>query len=132
MKLFCTECGADVEARLTDGSEMYPHRPELHHLKMWVHDTCGASVGVHKGSVRPYGFLAGPEIKTWRRKIHEILDPLWKGKKIRRGAAYALIGAHIGRTEYHTGEIYSVEEGKRIYEIVKELKEKLDPGPWNK
>ncbi len=134
MKIFCTGCGAEVDARLTDGAEMYPHRADLEALRFWVCDVCRAFVGCDakgKDPMRPLGFLATPEIKTWRRKIHEMLDPLWKQKRIKRGKAYAYIAHRLGRT-YHTAEIYSVEDGMKIFEIVRGLKEELDPGPWNK
>ncbi len=131
MKIFCTGCAAYVEARLTDGSEMYPHREDLWSLIFWVCDTCHAFVGTHKKSNKPLGFLATPEVKTWRKNIHAILDPLWKGHKISRGRAYAYISHRIGRT-YHTAEIYNVEEGKKIYKIVLALKMDLAPGPWDK
>ncbi len=131
MKIFCTGCGTEVDARLTDGSEMYSHRDDLDSHQFWICDTCGAFVGCHPRSTRPLGYLASSEIKVWRKNIHAILDPLWKKKKIGRSQAYAYIGNRLGRT-YHTAEIYSVEEGKQIYEIVKTLKDKLDPGPWNK
>lgn len=29
MKIYCTGCGKDVEARLTNGKEHYPSRPDL-------------------------------------------------------------------------------------------------------
>lgn len=133
--IFCTGCEIEVEARLTDGMEMYPSRPDLKLLKFYVCDICGAFVGCHKGRVddciRPLGFLATPEVKKWRKIIHGILDPLWHTRRIPRGKAYAYISHRLGRT-YHTAEIYSVEEAKQIYEIVKTLKDRLDPGPWNK
>lgn len=130
MKIYCVGCADTVEARLTDGYEMYPHREDLHGLVFWICDTCGAFVGTHRTNNKPLGFLATPEIKIWRKNIHDILDPLWQKRLIRRGKLYAYISKRIGRT-YHTAEIYSVDEGKRIYEVVKELKDSLDPGPWN-
>lgn len=81
--------------------------------------------------MRPLGFLATPEIKQWRMRIHAILDPLWKANKITRGMAYRYITDRFGRL-YHTAEIYSVDEAKTVYEIVKSLKDTLDPGPWNR
>ncbi len=129
--IYCTGCKTEVYARLTDGAEMYPSRGDLAQLKFYVCDTCRAFVGAHAGSDRPLGFLATKEIKVWRKNIHSILDPLWKAKKIKRNESYQYISRKIGRT-FHAAEIYNVEEGKRIYEIVKILKEKLDPGPWNK
>jgi hypothetical protein len=133
MTIYCTGCNADVVARLTDGTEMYPHREDLAAMPFWVCDTCGAFVGTHHKTndrLKPLGFLATPEVKRWRMIIHKILDPLWREKKIKRGKAYAHISNKIGRT-YHTGEIYSVEDGRHIYQIVKALKQRLDPGPWN-
>lgn len=134
MQIYCTGCGREVEARLTSGAEMYPHREDLAELPFWVHDECGSFVGTHhktKNKTRPLGFLATPEVKKWRKIIHTILDPLWRSGKIKRTKAYAYISNRIDRT-YHTGEIYTVEEGRAIYEIVRELKDKIDPGPWNK
>ncbi len=129
--IHCTGCDKEVGARLTDGSEIYPHRPDLAGLQFYIHDVCGAFVGVHRKSTRPLGSLATREVKVWRKNIHDILDSLWKSKKITRNAAYQYIGKKIGQT-YHTAEIASVEEGIKIYGIVKMLKEELDPGPWNK
>lgn len=133
MKIYCTGCADTVTARLTDGAEMYPQRPDLATIPFWVHDQCGAFVGTHhktKNKLKPLGFLATPEVKKWRKIIHTTLDPLWRNKLIRRGKAYAHISREIGRT-YHTGEIYSVEEGKQVYEIVKALKRRLSPGPFD-
>lgn len=133
-KIFCTGCNSDVRARLTNGKEMYPHRPEIAGVPFWVCDICKSFVGTHhksRNKTVPLGFLATPEIKKWRKIIHAILDPLWKGGKIGRGEAYLYIGERLGRV-YHTAEVSSVEEAKKIYEIVKELKMKLDPSPWNR
>lgn len=134
--IWCTACGKEVDARLTDGKEMYPHRPDLADLPFWVCETagCKAFVGTHhktKNRLKPLGFLATPEIKKWRMIIHGILDPLWKEKKAKRGELYEEIGRELGRT-YHTAEIYNVEEARQIYEIVKKIKNRLDPGPWNR
>lgn len=134
MKIYCTGCGVDVDARLAYGSEIYPTRPDLAKLRFWIHDKCGAFVGTHhktKDKTRPLGFLATPEVKRWRMIIHGILDPLWKSKKISRGQAYAYISKRIGHT-YHTGEIYGVDHAKAIYEIVAQLKKEIDPSPFNR
>jgi len=132
--LWCTGCKTRVYARLTDGREMYPQRPDLAALPFWLCETCGAFVGTHwktKNPLKPLGFLATPEVKRWRRMIHAVLDPLWKEGKIDRGQAYKRIGDRLGR-QYHTAEIYDVEEGEEVYEIVKALKMELDPSPWNR
>jgi len=133
-EIYCVGCQLMVSARLTNGEEMYPHREDLECLPFWVCDTCRSFVGTHHQTddwLRPLGFLATPEIKRWRMIIHGILDPLWKTGKRKRGALYAEISEALGRT-YHTAEIYSVDEARKIYEIVKGIKDRLDPGPWNR
>lgn len=127
MKIYCTGCEKEVEARLTNGEEMYPHRPDLYELPFWICDSCKAFVGTHHKTTNrnnPLGFLATPEVKKWRRAIHSQLDPLWEEGKISRKKAYDYISNKLGKT-YHTAEIYSAEEGKNIYRIVKELQESL-------
>ena len=134
--IWCTGCKTRVRARLTDGREMYPARPDLAEMPFWVcpEPECKAFVGTHyksKSPLQPLGFLATPEVKKWRKMIHAVLDPLWKTGKIRRGRAYMEIGDALGR-HYHTAEIYDVDEGRRVYEIVLGIKQRIDPGPWNK
>lgn len=136
MLIYCTGCGADVDARLTDGREQYPHRPDLADLKFWKCDADGAFVGVHKQSksgLRPLGFLATQEVKTWRLRIHNTLDPLWKSGLIKRKHAYARISKALGHT-FHAGEIYDAEEGAFVYDLVLDMKKELCPatGPWNR
>lgn len=123
MQLYCTGCEKDVEARLTDGKERYPHRPDLYELPFWKCDTCGAYVGCHHKTdnpTKPLGYLATPAILDARKKIHALLDPLWKSKKIKRGQAYAYVSKRLGHT-YHNGEIKTLEEARTIYKIVAEL-----------
>ncbi len=134
MTIYCTGCEIDVEARLTSGAEMYPHRPELASLPFWIHDECGAFVGTHhkaKSGLRPLGFLATKEVKRWRMMIHQLLDPMWQNGLIKRKHAYARLSKALGHT-YHTGEIYSAEEGEFVYNLVQEMRQELAPGPWNR
>ena len=123
-----------MHARLTDGREMYPKRPDLADMPFWVCDDCGAFVGTHhktKNRLKALGFLATPEVKKWRKMIHAMLDPLWQSGKIERGRAYRDISDELGRN-FHTAEIYDVEEGQKVYAIVRAMKDRLDPGPWNR
>lgn len=134
MQIYCTGCGKDVEARLTNGAEMYPARPDLAGIPFWVCDACRAFVGTHhktKKKFRPLGYLATPEVKRWRMRIHQALDPLWQGGKADRGQLYKRISDALGH-DYHTGNIYSAEEGEFVYEIVQGIKRELDPSPWNR
>lgn len=132
--IYCTGCERDMLACLAQGYEIYPDRPDLADTPFWVCPTCGAFVGTHhktKDRLKPLGFLATPEVKRWRKIIHSILDPIWKEGKASRGSLYAEISGAIGRT-YHTGEIYNVEEAKKVYAIVNTMRNRIYPGPWNR
>jgi hypothetical protein len=127
--LYCCGCGAEVQARLTDGREIYPHRPDLAELPFWRCDACGNHVGCHHKTeyrTKPLGNISTPEIRNARRHIHEILDPLWKTGVLNRSQIYRRISAALGR-KYHTAEIRSVEEARVIYRIVGDIQR--DPSP---
>lgn len=126
MSLYCCGCEEKVEARLTSGAEIYPHRPDLHALSFWRCDACGNHVGCHhktENPTRPLGCIPTKEVKNARKHIHRILDPLWKAGPYNRNEIYGLISDHIGR-EYHTAQIRTVEEARNIYRFVLKLKRK--------
>lgn len=123
MIIYCTGCVKDVDARLTDGRERYPHRSDLFDIPFWRCDGCGNYVGCHhktKTPTKPLGCIATREILDARKIIHSLLDPLWKSKRISRGQAYAYVTRRLGY-QYHNGEIRTVEEARTIYKIVAEL-----------
>lgn len=130
MTIYCTGCAKDVEARLTDGGERYPHRPDLANIPFWKCDGCGNYVGCHHKTstpTKPMGCIATPEILEARKKIHALLDPLWQGGFIKRGQAYSYIGHRLGY-RYHTGELRSVEEARKTYQIVAQLYNSIHNG----
>lgn len=122
--IWCCGCNADVDARLTNGLETYPHRRDLSDLPFWRCDACGNFVGCHhktKDRTRPLGVIPTKEIKNARQQIHRILDPIWKGGAIPRGKLYAEIATRMGWDEYHTAEIRTIDDARRVYRIVKTL-----------
>lgn len=128
--IYCCLCERDTHARLTTGAEVYRHRPDLADLPFWKCDRCGNHVGCHhktKDRTRPLGVIPTKEITNARQHIHRILDPLWqsgsgnKEQKKKRKKVYALISEKLGY-EYHTAEIRSVEEARKIYTIITEIK----------
>ncbi len=130
-QIYCCGCGKDVMARLTDGRETYPRRPDLADIPRWKCDTCGNHVGCHhktKDRTRPLGCIPTPEIVQARQHIHRILDPLWRNRNARRLSRrilYALLAKALGKTDYHTAEIRSVEEGRKVYRAVQKIAREL-------
>lgn len=122
-RIYCCACGTEVDARLTDGREVYPHRPDLAALPFWRHDACGGFVGCHHKTTnrtRPLGNIPTPELRNARRHIHALLDPLWQSGRFKRGAIYRAISQEIGR-EYHTAEVRTLDEARQVYRIVRRI-----------
>ena len=122
MEIYCCECKKEVDARLTDGAEIYPHRPDLHTLPFWKCDSCKNYVGCHhktKNRTKPLGCIPNQQIKNARKKIHKILDPLWRSGRVDRKALYNAISEHIGWT-YHTAKIRSIADARKIYRFIRD------------
>ena len=130
MNIHCCGCNQKVNARLTDGREIYPHRSDLATLPFWKCDTCGNFVGCHhktKNRTRPLGCIPTPEIKKARQHIHALLDPLWQSVKRKRSARtriYNAISEKLGWS-YHTANIRSIEEAREVYRVILDIKKQL-------
>lgn len=80
MDLYCCGCKTKVSARLTDGAEVYPHRPDLHDLPFWRCDACGNFVGCHhrtKKRTGPLGCIPTPEVR-WARGSRSRTCRAWR------------------------------------------------------
>lgn len=122
--IWCCACNCDINARLTNGKEIYPHRKDLYSLPFWVCDKCSNFVGCHhktKNPTNPLGVIATKEIKNARIYIHAALDPLWKDGKFTRKELYKKISNEIGY-EYHTAELKTIEEARKAYRIILNIK----------
>ena len=121
-EIHCCGCEADVQARLTDGGETYPHRPDLLELPFWKCDACGNFVGCHhktKDRTRPLGCIPTPEIKNARKHLHRLID------QVKRKELYGLIAERMGRDKYHTADIRSVAEARYVWRVVKRIERSL-------
>lgn len=124
IKIFCCECNKDINARLTDGTEVYPHREDLSKVPFWICDTCSNYVGCHNrilSTTVPLGVIPSQEIKDYRISIHSYIDPIWKNGYMKRRDIYKHISEKIGK-KYHTAELRTVEDCKKVMEIVRELR----------
>lgn len=124
MKIFCVECQKDIEPKLVSGAMVYPRSPKLAHDKFWMCNSCKNFIGCHKNAnknkLKPLGVIANKELKQARIKIHSVLDPIWREEKMKRGQVYAVLSKELGYT-YHTGELRSIDEARRVWKIVAEI-----------
>ena len=137
MNLWCCECCSYVDSMLVGGDVVYPHRPDLYEKKFYQCPNCKNSVGTHqqwgksfvKGrdyNIRALGCIPNAKLKFARGKIHEILDPLWKGKRPgTRKRLYKRISRELGY-EYHTGNTKTIEECRKVYRIIQKIYKEKD------
>lgn len=121
--LYCCGCGGKTRARLTDGSEVYPRRPDLGQLPFWKCDQCGNYVGCHHRShdrTRPLGCIPDPAMRNARSHIHALIDPAWQAGVIRREDLYHHLSEATGR-KYHTANLRTIEEARRVYAIARDF-----------
>lgn len=114
----CCACGEKVEATLVAGAVVYPRRPDLSGLNFWRCGTCKNFIGCHKGTTRPLGIIPTPELKKARMAIHALIDPWWKGGRIKRSDLYERMSQELG-WKYHTACIRDVEEARKVYSIAR-------------
>ena len=122
-EIHCCGCNKKVNARLTDGGEIYPHRSDLKSLPFWKCDACGNYVGCHhktKNRTQPLGCIPTPEIKKARQHIHKILDPLWQYGGHKRADIYEKLTTELG-WKYHTANIRTIEEARQAYRIIRDI-----------
>lgn len=100
---YCSECGSH-NCSLVSGTRIYPHRPDLADRKFWE-CMCGAYVGCHKGTDKPFGKPAGKKLRELRMKVHEQFDRLWKSGGMTRKAAYGDMAAflQVSQNNCHIG-----------------------------
>lgn len=78
---------------------------------------CGAYVGCHNNTTQPLGTMANQELRDWRKKVHVLLDPIWKSGRMKRQDVYAWLSKELGIKTYHTGET-DIDMCKKVIKIL--------------
>lgn len=81
---------------LVDGNVIYPNRPDLRQKSFWLCAPCGAYVGCHEGTNKPFGTLADYETRRARNRAHAEFDPIWQLGWMNRKQAYAWLASKLG------------------------------------
>ncbi len=121
--VWCCGCHKAVSPRLTTGQEIYPARPDLAHLPFWKCDDCRNYVGCHHKTanrLQPLGNIPTAELRAARRKIHEVLDPLWQAHGMPRKKLYSRLSKLLG-WKYHTAELRTMQEARAAWLAVRQI-----------
>ncbi len=92
-EVLCPSCG--LEAEFVKGDAIYPHRPDLRHLRFWLCRPCWTYVSCIAGTNRPRGPLANAALRLARREAHMVFDRLWQSGTYTRSEAYNWLAAKL-------------------------------------
>lgn len=120
----CPYCGKP--AKLVTGKVLFPHLPGLAGNHFWRCAPCGAHVGCHAGTTKPYGQLANVELRKARTDAHSQFDQLWKLNYMSRNKAYEWLAEtlDIPVTKAHIGQ-FDIDQCMLTYAISKEKFQEL-------
>jgi len=122
MKIYCCGCKKEVEARLTNGKEVFPSNLPIKDLPFWKCDVCRNFVGCHYKTNKPHtplGCIPTKEIKACRKQIHVELEPYLKSatRKI-RFKIFGFLSKELGY-DFSIAEIKTIDEGYYILDCIK-------------
>lgn len=130
-KVICPYCGKQAE--LVKGWQIYPNAETWGNANFWACFDCEAWVGCHRRNRKygrtgeePLGRLANAELRTAKRHVHRLLDPLWQRKGIRRSEVYKLLARRLGIAvrDCHVGE-FDVERCRDAYRVLQGVHREL-------
>lgn len=104
----CNICGGT--ASLQDSAKVYRRS----YGPIYIcddHPDCDSYVGVHRGTTKPKGTLAGPELRDLRKRCHAAFDPLWRSGAMNRKQAYKWMIETMG-IKAHEAHIAMFDAGR--------------------
>lgn len=99
----CPYCGAITN--LTTGAEVYPRLRKVRRNQFFICRPCKAWVGCHDDG-RPLGTPATAELRSARKRAHDLFDRLWQGRFMTRSQAYSWLADTLGvhQRDAHIGQ----------------------------
>ena len=109
-EMYCAKCKTNVRADMVTGEVIYPEREDLKMKKFWQCPTCKNYCGYCATTMS----IPTPELRRARRKIHEVIDPLWKSGMVSRGWVYKNMSEFAGYA-FHNGNLTDPNEADKMY-----------------
>lgn len=104
----------------------------MHNKPFWACLPCKAWVGCHPGTKTALGTAAKADLRSLRKKAHQVFDPIWTTappgeRREARSAAYKWLAEQIGVPEVHISQV-TPTECRRIIMICEKRIRDLGPG----
>ena len=106
------------------GKEIYPHKNDLKSKTFYECKRCKAYVGCHKGTDKPLGRLANPELRYYKKLAHSSFDQLWRNTELNRSDAYEWLAKEMDMhpSKCHIG-MFDIHECIEVIRLFKRSKE---------
>jgi ssDNA-binding Zn-finger/Zn-ribbon topoisomerase 1 len=105
-QLVCVDCGSSMELANNGDRGMY--------YRCKGFPQCRATHGAHPNG-KPLGVPADAVTRAARRRVHESIDPLWRGGECSRTQVYRWLAHVLERRHPHVGQM-SLAECNRVLE----------------
>jgi hypothetical protein len=99
------QCFCGAPAREANNTEVYGK--QFGHGKIWLctrYPTCEGRVGAHPHGA-PLGPLADQRTRDARRKVHELMDPLWGNGHMEKKEVYRRMREEMGGGDFQVGHL---------------------------
>lgn len=127
----CIECGS--EPRLTDGTEIYPHRSDLASKRFYKCDVCPSSYcGCHPNTTTPLGYPCGNDTRKARSAAHAVIDPIWQENLTSRKTVYFELARRlqVPQGECHVAWM-TASEAKDAAQVAVAIRQELESRQTN-
>ena len=111
----CHNCKSpNIELKHSSEFKGEPNKP---HSFIWFCNECEATVGCHKGTFYPLGYMADKKTRQKRRYLHCLFDPLWNSRAMSRSDAYDWLAEQldISPDACHISMMNSQQLGRAIW-----------------
>ena len=124
ISLYCQQCKKNVETLIQNGEVIYPTREDLADCVFLQCPNCGNYVSADK--FRPNDTIMKwkkrhakktiptAEMRLYRRRIHDLIDPCYLNSIIPRGEIYKRLSKATG-LNYHNGSLCDGAVAKKAY-----------------
>ena len=112
IKVYCCECGKEIEADIVGGDIIYPHRKDLYSKKFYLCPHCHNYAGVYQGE-KPV--IPTKKIRECRYTAHRALDKIWHNKKQKK-KYYAFMNEQFNKS-FHWGEMKNEAEAMKALKV---------------
>lgn len=135
ISLYCQQCERNVDTLVQNGEVIYPRRKDLADYVFLQCPHCGNYVGAD--AFRPQDtinkwkrrhdqkVIPTAQFRIYRRRIHSLIDPVWKKNIMKRGTIYRRLSKATG-VKYHNSSLHDTEVMKKALKEARKIRREAE------